>query len=297
MPVQRRAAPVMRPSIDMAVFFKEIRKSVFGGRLSKGQVDGLEKIIAYRADTWPRMIDEELAYILATAYHETAHTMQPIKEMGGQRYLRSKPYYPWYGRGLVQITWEANYRKYGITDPDKALEWPTALHVMFDGSIKGLYTGKKLSDYISARSQDYIGARRIINGTDRARMIAGYAVAFLSALKSANRTVRLPASVPSTIPNVRKQEFKPMMPAIFSKVLNMVVGNPLTGVPGALLVSTQLGGVLKALGEALVGIGAGAGIIDALGGFMSDPTVAAFIGGLGLVASKDWNVTGGDKRQ
>jgi predicted chitinase len=28
-------------------------------------------------------------------------------------YLRSKPYYPYYGRGLIQLTWKDAYKKYG----------------------------------------------------------------------------------------------------------------------------------------------------------------------------------------
>ena len=110
------------------------------------------------------MPDDELAYLLATAKWETAHKMQPVVEMGSQAYLRSKKYWPWIGRGLVQITWEANYKKYNISKPERALEWPTALHVIFHGMIHGTFTGKKLADYISDGRRDYVGARRIING-------------------------------------------------------------------------------------------------------------------------------------
>jgi hypothetical protein len=48
--------------------------------------------------------------------------------------------------------------------------------------VTGKFTGKKLSDYISGSSVDYIGARRIINGTDRASLVAGYARSFQHAL-------------------------------------------------------------------------------------------------------------------
>ena len=167
------------------VFFEEVRRTLFGGKLTSGQVEGMEKIIDYRDAKYPKVTDDQLAYILATVKWETAHTMQPIKEGGGEKYLRSKKYYPWYGRGLVQLTWDYNYKKYGITNPDDALEWPGALHVCFDGMTKGKFTGKKLSDYIGNGNASYVGARRIINGTDQAAKIAGIARAFQAALKAA----------------------------------------------------------------------------------------------------------------
>jgi hypothetical protein len=46
------------------------------------------------------------------------------------------------------------------------------------GMEKGLYTGKKLSDYINQSRCDYVQSRRIINGMDRAKLIADYAVFF-----------------------------------------------------------------------------------------------------------------------
>jgi hypothetical protein len=172
--------------MNRSYFFKRVRESLFSGKLSAKQAEGLTKILDYREKNWPGMSNDELAYLLATAKWETAHTMQPIAEMGSASYLRSKPYWPWIGRGLVQITWEANYKKYGITDPKKALEWPTALHVIFDGMIKGMFTGKKLADYIGNGKRDYVGARRIINGTDKAKQIALIAEGFREALVQAN---------------------------------------------------------------------------------------------------------------
>lgn len=59
------------------------------------------------------LLRNQMAYVLATAFHETAHTMKPINEMGGDKYLRSKKYWPYIGRGYVQITWRENYVKAG----------------------------------------------------------------------------------------------------------------------------------------------------------------------------------------
>ena len=172
--------------MNRSYFFKRVRESLFSGKLSAKQAEGLAKILDYRDQKWPGMSNDELAYLLATAKWETAHTMQPIEEMGSKAYLRGKPYWPWIGRGLVQITWEANYKKYGIKNPQDALQWPTALHVIFDGMIKGMFTGKKLADYIGDGKRDYVGARRIINGTDKAKQIALIAEGFREALVQAN---------------------------------------------------------------------------------------------------------------
>lgn len=170
-------------AINRAYFFNRIRQSVFGGRMTRPQVDGVERILDYRDANWPKMSDDELAYLLATVVHETGHRMQPIREMGGERYLRRKRYYPWVGEGLVQVTWEANAKKFGAKKPGDLLTWPIALRAAFEGMIKGVFTGKKLADYIGSGAVNYVGARRIINGTDRAKLVAGYAHSFRDALR------------------------------------------------------------------------------------------------------------------
>lgn len=117
----------------------------------------------------------KLAYVFATAWHETAFTLQPVSEYGGEAYLKSKKYYPFYGRGYVQLTWEENYKKYDIEqNPDQALEPSLAAFIAIDGMLKGVFTGKKLSDYFNASTEAPLDARRIINGLDRAQQIAGY---------------------------------------------------------------------------------------------------------------------------
>lgn len=168
------------------VFFKSVRESVFHGSLTKGQVDGMERIIAYRDERYPAVTDDMLAYILATIYWETAHKMQPVREMGGEAYLRTKKYYPWVGEGLVQVTWEVNHRKFGGKKPGDLMTWPIALFAAYEGMWKGIFTGKRLSDYIGNGRRDYVGARRIINGVDRAAEIAAIADKFLRAVNAAS---------------------------------------------------------------------------------------------------------------
>lgn len=178
---------------DRSIFFNRVRYSLFSGSLSQTQVDGMNYMLdVFERDyNWPDL--RWLAYAFATACHETAFTMQPIKEYGSQSYLQSKPYYPYYGRGYVQLTWEDNYRKMGSKlgvnmlgdNKDRALEPEIAAEVMYAGMRDGDFTGKKLSDYFSASTNDPVNARRIINGTDRAQTIAGYHDKFLKAFTDA----------------------------------------------------------------------------------------------------------------
>ena len=184
--------------IDRGIFFIQIR-SLFG-RMSQSQVEGLNSLL----DAVGGCLINEAAYMLATAYHETAHTMQPIEEYGkgrgrdyGKRLKMSrKPYSVtlpiYYGRGYVQLTWYENYDKAGrllkldlLRQPELALQADVAAKIMREGMFDGWFTGKKLGEYVGLRTAEYVSARRIINGMDKAQLIAGYAVVFELALRKA----------------------------------------------------------------------------------------------------------------
>ena len=159
---------------------------------------GAQAIINYWHSK-PLHVDKRwLAYILATAYHETAHTFDPVREIGKGRlrpYGRKRkqtgePYtneHLYYGRGHVQLTWYENYEKFGkllgidlLNNPDLALDMNTSIRIMFKGMTRGLFTGVNLSRYFNDEREDWISARKIINGTDKAEMIANYGKEFLS---------------------------------------------------------------------------------------------------------------------
>ena len=143
-------------------------------------------------------LNSQIAYILATVKRETGDTFQPVREgdwvghISTDDYRRTHyRYYPYYGRGYVQITWEYNYRAYSeklgtdlVTDPDKALDPNNALFILIDGFKNGVFTGKKLIDYVNSSSTDFFHARRCINGLDHAEQIKSFAVDFLSTLDS-----------------------------------------------------------------------------------------------------------------
>ena len=196
--------------ISRAKFYDVIRARLFDGKLTKDQVDGFEKILNFWDEWKPTGDVRHLCYMLATVYWETARTMQPIHERDNKSgsYLKGKKYYPYYGRGLVQLTWEQNYRLmqrillevYGISadlvaNPHLAEGWNVALPVMFEGMFmgetgKGDFTGKSLEDYFGTKEFDPVNARRIINGTDRAKEIANIYNEFSNAMLASVSTGR-----------------------------------------------------------------------------------------------------------
>lgn len=138
---------------------------------------------------------EQIAYVLATVELETGH-FQPVREadyLGAKAEAYRKKnlrYYPYYGRGYVQLTWKVNYEKYAqllgvdlVKNPDLALRPDVALFVLVHGMKKGIFTGAKLSSYINTSGVDFRGARAIINGSDRADECAEFARQWLLALK------------------------------------------------------------------------------------------------------------------
>lgn len=177
-------------------------RPLFGGRLSQSRVDGCE---ALRKATLGLPLPQR-AYLIATVFHETARTMRPITEIGERSYFAK--YEPgtrigaglgntipgdgwrYRGRGYVQITGRRNYALAGgklglnlIGDPDLALQPLVAARILIEGCREGWFTSRRLADYLTGIPPDYVGARRVINGTDRARDIAGYAVTFEAALR------------------------------------------------------------------------------------------------------------------
>ncbi|MFC3171140.1 hypothetical protein ACFOGQ_06350 [Acinetobacter vivianii] len=171
----------------------DILREAFG-KLNQAQVDGINFLVSVLEEHQELSL-AQAAYILATAWHETAKTMQPVIEYGSE-YLKSKQYYPYIGYGYVQLTWLSNYKRMGdylkidlVKNPKLALQADIAARVMIVGMKKGMFTGKRLSDYINQHKKDYVGARYIVNGTDKAELIAGYAEIFEKALEASEELV------------------------------------------------------------------------------------------------------------
>lgn len=194
---------------DTKAFFDACRAGVMGPRLDSDEVAGAEVILHAMSGaplSW-------CAYALATAYHETAHTMQPVKEYGGPSYYTrlydvrgNRPELArsmgntapgdgalYAGRGYVQLTWKVNYERAAketgyplVGNPDLAMRPDIAALIMRRGMEQGWFTGKALAHFLpkfgaGSRGQ-FVEARRIINGRDKASMIATYAEQFQDAL-------------------------------------------------------------------------------------------------------------------
>lgn len=192
-------------------FFDTVRDTLFDGAMNQGQVHGMEAIL--REWEVQQLTDLRwLAYILGTTFHETARTMQPIAEFGkgknydygkklkmgggpGKRIPYALPDKLYYGRGHTQNTWYENYERLTkgaktlgkdwdfLINPELLLEMEPSIWATYFAMQVGLYTGKKLKNYFNDKKEDWVNARRIINGTDKADLIAGYGKKFIGALK------------------------------------------------------------------------------------------------------------------
>ena len=183
--------------INRKIFFDAVRTPLFNGSLSQRQVDGMDAIFT----EWDaRQLTDlgHLAYMLTTSYHETDAAMYPVEEYG---LGRGKAYAPYYGRGLVQLTWKRNYQLFGkrigidlVTRPDLAMRVDYSITIMMEGMLFGLYTGRSLSDYDFNTYEGVFNARAIINGdknysskdkrfATRGAMIADYFQHFRAALQ------------------------------------------------------------------------------------------------------------------
>lgn len=205
--------------MNRSVFYDAVRTSLFGGKLSHSQVDGMENLLG----VWDRYFaggagianpTDHLSYDLGTAFHETARSMQPITEFGERAYFdkyepgtklgkllgNTEPGdgYRFRGEGHVQNTGRRNAARatarlnelFGlgidlVADPDKRGDPFISAMSLFLGNKEGWWTGRKLGDYLIPGRPDFINARRVVNGTDKAATIAGYAQKFKAAIQAA----------------------------------------------------------------------------------------------------------------
>lgn len=192
----------MMNKINREIFYSSYRKNF--GRLTQQQVDGLNFLLdklelsTKITHANPLVMLAMWSYVLITVKWETAGTYQPVTEYGSQKYLRSKRYYPFIGRGYVQLTWEGNYKVFGdrlgidlASNPELANEPETAWKILEEGMTDLTpqdpeFTGKSLEDYFNDDRIDFYNARKIINPRDwdSYNPIAKGAAKFWEALKS-----------------------------------------------------------------------------------------------------------------
>lgn len=217
--------------LNRKAFYDALRGgAMFPRAISPGQVAGIERLLDVWETYFAKDSDFLLAYDLGTSFHETAATMQPIVERGARAYFdKYEPGTPlgkmlgntvkgdgfrFKGEGDVQNTGRANALKatrrinevFGlgidlVANPEKRGDPFISAISLFLGNKEGWWTGKDLLDYIDGIPEsdqedlrEFTAARRVVNGTDKAEKIAGYAMAFYRALQAARKAGDAPAA-------------------------------------------------------------------------------------------------------
>lgn len=226
----------------MKAFFDSVRSSF--GPLANNQVKGIDLLLQATEGLPLR----HRAYVLATAWHETgpassALHMTPRREIWGPTAAQTR--YEnrhdlgnttpgdgkrFAGRGYVQITGRANYQKASaltgrdlVGNPDLALDPAIAARIIVHGMTTGWFTGRKLADFDS-----YQNMRRVVNGTDKAVLIAGYAEKFEDALKALLESPVAPvAPSPAPIPpppDIEPPALSPAPPEAGTSIAAILLG-------------------------------------------------------------------------
>lgn len=218
---------------DRTGFFAHVRATLGRRRLSAGQVAGLSRLLDAFAARRDLFDPRQQAYVLATAWHETGARLEPVAEnlnYSARGLLATFPHrfsedeakrfarqperianrvyagrmgngdeasgdgWRFRGRGLVQITGRRNYRCFGIERaPDRALDPEIATRILINGMVSGAFSGARLCDFFRPGREDWEKARAIVNGTDKAALVAGYGRVFWEGLRALQRDVGIAA--------------------------------------------------------------------------------------------------------
>ena len=189
--------------IDFQRFTAPLIATMFRGSLPEFQAAPMRKVIDVGL-AHGRSVPE-IAYALATGYHETQRFLRMTEIGAGANKIYGQPLRTWsnetqtyFGRGIPQLTWLGNYGRQTarlsarlgrpvdlVNNPGLAADPEISAEILWDGMIFGTFTGKSLADYFAQGRKDYVGARAIINRNDQDALIASYAEQFEAALTGA----------------------------------------------------------------------------------------------------------------
>ena len=163
--------------IDPHISELMIKKLTAYGKFNETQIYNAQLILS-RSGMYSNDMRHH-AYILSTAIGES--NIMPTKEKkaepGTPEYEKQKNrYYNYYkSRGYVPFKGQEIYRKFGnmmgqdlLDEPKLALDDDIAAWILSIGMHKGLFTGRKLSEFINRIDEDWLNARRAINRLDKA---------------------------------------------------------------------------------------------------------------------------------
>lgn len=244
--------------IDREAFYAAIKRHPhFGANAMNPARRGLPpRQIGFDAilDVWEQDYADRdpawLAYILATAWHETGTWMAPVREgfartdeeafnrvkrhierEGLRDYVsRKENGHSYYGRGFVQLTWDENYRTMGArlgvgdqfyNDPELVMDPAHGAKIICHGMVEGLFRqGNTLPRYFGADHYDWHNARLIVNGRrrdgsiDKAAEIAAHGRAFHEALLATPQTAPVVTPAPTrSAPALDQTAQAPLEPA------------------------------------------------------------------------------------
>ena len=171
----------------------------FEFRRNKAKTNRDKSVAAIIAASRARQLSNaQIAYVLATAEHESDSFKTLEEYSSGAQYEgradlgNTKPGdgARFKGRGYVQLTGRLNYTRYSeiaglqlATLPIIVMNWPTlSVFIIVDGMLRGVYTGRRLADFVNSTKRDFYNARQVINGHDRAEKIADQASDWLRQL-------------------------------------------------------------------------------------------------------------------
>ena len=242
--------------------------------------DAMKPVIIAQQAMAAGLTKAQTAYVLATAQHESDQFRTMTEYASGAAYegrsdlgnTQAGDGERYRGRGFVQLTGRANYAEQGrqlgidlINRPELAEIPEIAAKILINGMKTGAFTGAKLSDFASG---DFEGMRAIVNGSDKAGLIASYAQKYASVLDGLGTAVnaktleslQMVAAASKGMVNSAVQTMgNPLqaalakIPAIYRSAIESVLNGTSKSLPG------ELAGYLSQLSPSLTGGALGGG--------------------------------------